>query len=183
MHSNALVREKPAFDRPGTIQSETAARYFFFATIVNLLVSAIVTTLVLIPPLALPIKLTVWPGTWMFIAYFSFLIAGVMGSLAWALIYHLLPAMLRVNRVSKLMTLAQLLLYQIGVYGVALLMGLVPGYTGGTLAINGFGLFLITRVIEWTVVPIGLLVGLAIIATITGIVNIVFSMLPPPISK
>ena len=81
------------------------------------------------------------------------------------------------------MTLAQLLLYQIGVYGVAILMGLVPGYTGGTLAINGIGTFLITRVIEWTVVPIGLLVGLAIIATITGIVNIVYSMVPQSISK
>src|SRR5579863_4221559 len=96
----------------GFIHSETAARYFFYVTLLNLSVAVIVTGLVLIPPLALPIKLTVWPGTWMFIAYFSFLIAGVMGSLAWALIYHLLPAMLRVNRVSKRMTLAQLLLYQ-----------------------------------------------------------------------
>ena len=58
---------------------------------------------------------------------------GSYGELAWALIYHLLPAMLRVNQVSKRMTLTQLLLYQIGVYGVAVLMGLVPGYTGGTL--------------------------------------------------
>ncbi len=81
------------------------------------------------------------------------------------------------------MTVVQLMLYQIGVYGVAVLMGLVPGYTGGTLAINGFGTFLITRVIEWTVIPIGLLVGLAIIATITGIVNIMYSLLPPSPGK
>jgi|SRR5579862_1872996 len=162
----------------GLIQSETASRYFFYTTLLNLSVAVIVTGLVLIPPLALPIKLTVWPGTWMFIAYFSFIIAGVLGSMMWTMIYYLLPRLLQIAQVSKRITIVQLLLSQVGIYGTVILMGLVPGYTGGSLAIQGFGLFLITRVIEWAVIPTGIFVGIALIGTVTGFANIVFSIRP-----
>jgi hypothetical protein len=162
------------------ISSETAARYFFIVMMMNLIVGALVTSLVLIPPLALPIKLTVWPGTWMFIAYFSFMIAGVLGSLTWTMIYYLLPRLFNLGQVDRRATIIQIVLTQIGIYGVATLMGLVPGYTGGTFAIAGFGTFLITRVIEWAVIPTGIFVGLAIFGTLTGVANIVLSMRPPP---
>jgi hypothetical protein len=164
------------------IRSETASRYFFVILLFNLVVGAIVTSLVLIPPLALPIKLTVWPGSWMFIAYFSYMIAGVLGSLTWTMIYYLLPRLLNIGQVDKRVTMIQIVLTQIGIYGTVILMGLVPGYTGGTFAIYGFGTFLITRVIEWAVIPTGIFVGLAVFGTITGVANIVLSMRPPSVA-
>lgn len=163
------------------ILSETAARYFFVVLMLNLVVGGLVTALVLIPPLALPIKLTVWPGTWMFIAYFSFMIAGVLGSLTWTMIYYLLPRLFNIGRVNRIVTYIQIFLTQVGIYGTAALMGLVPGYTGGTFAIKGFGTFLITRVIEWAVIPTGICVGLAIFGTLTGVANVVLAMRPPPV--
>jgi len=160
------------------LNSETASQYFFYVALLNLVVGALITTLVLIPPLAIPIKVTVWPGTWMLVAYFGFMIAGVLGSFTWTGIYYLLPRLVNIRKVNRRITLVQLFLYQIGVYGAVAIMGLVPGYEGGTLAIQGFGTFLITRVIEWAVVPVGIFVGLAVLATITGVANIVLSIQP-----
>lgn len=166
-----------------TISSESAARFFFVVMMMNLVVGALVTSLVLIPPLALPIKLTVWPGTWMFIAYFGFMIAGVLGSLTWTMVYYLLPRLFNLGQVDRRATIIQIVLTQIGIYGAVALMGLVPGYTGGTFAIAGFGTFLITRVIEWAVIPTGIFVGLAIFGTLTGVANIILSMRPLPADR
>jgi len=139
------------------------------------MVATAATVPVLIPELGLPLKLQIWPGTWMFVAYFSFLIAGVVGSLAWSLIYYMIPRLFGRQKLSSPLSLFHLVALEVGVLGATALMGIFPGYIGGTLIHDGIGQFVVTRVIEWSVIPIGTLIFVALIATLTGILNVVVS--------
>ncbi len=139
------------------------------------MVSTAATVPVLIPELGLPLKLQIWPGTWMFVAYFSFLIAGVVGYLAWSLIYYMIPRLFGRQKLSSPLSLFHLVALEVGVLGATALMGIFPGYIGGTLIHDGIGQFVVTRVIEWSVIPIGTLIFVALIATLTGILNVVVS--------
>ena len=139
------------------------------------MVATAATVPVLIPELGLPLKLQIWPGTWMFVAYFSFLIAGVVGSLAWSLIYYMIPRLFGRQKLSSPLSLFHLVALEVGVLGATALMGIFPGYIGGTLIHDGIGQFVVTRVIEWAVIPIGTLIFVALIATLTGILNVVVS--------
>src|SRR2546428_9692470 len=100
------------------IKIETASRYFLYACLLNLVVAVIVTSLVIIPPLAIPIKLAAWPGTWMMVAYFTFLIVGVLGNLAWSLIYSSSQRLLKINTLNRNLLFLHLFLFQVGVYEV-----------------------------------------------------------------
>src|ERR1700752_2092539 len=71
------------------ISMDKLIRYFIYTTILNAFAAVAFTTPVIIPQLIFPLKLTVWPGTWMFIAYFVFLIVGVLGTLGWAALLDL----------------------------------------------------------------------------------------------
>jgi len=139
------------------------------------MVATAATVPVLIPELGLPLKLQIWPGTWMFVAYFSFLIAGVVGYLAWSLIYYMIPRLFGRQKLSSPLSLFHLVALEVGVLGSTALMGIFPGYIGGTLIHDGIGQFVVTRVIEWSVIPIGTLIFVALIATLTGILNVVVS--------
>lgn len=111
----------------------------------------------------------------MFVAYFSFLIAGVVGYLAWSLIYYMIPRLFGRQKLSSPLSLFHLVALEVGVLGSTALMGIFPGYIGGTLIHDGIGQFVVTRVIEWSVIPIGTLIFVALIATLTGILNVVVS--------
>ena len=139
------------------------------------MVATAATVPVLIPELGLPLKLQIWPGTWMFVAYFSFLIAGVVGYLAWSLIYYMIPRLFGRQKLNGPLSLFHLVALEVGVLGATALMGIFPGYIGGTLIHDGIGQFVVTRVIEWSVIPIGTLIFVALIATLTGILNVVVS--------
>ena len=139
------------------------------------MVATAATVPVLIPELGLPLKLQIWPGTWMFVAYFSFLIAGVLGFLAWSLIYYMIPRLLGRQSLNRFLSLIHLVALEASVFGATALMGIFPGYIGGTLIHDGIGQFVVTRVIEWSVIPIGTLIFVAIVATLTGILNVVVS--------
>jgi len=154
---------------------ETLSRYFLFVALFNMVVATAATVPVLIPQLGLPLKLQVWPGTWMFVAYFSFLIAGVVGFVVWSLIYYLIPKLFARQRLSRLLSFFHLAAFETGVFGATALMGIFPGYWGGTYIHDGFGQFVVTRIIEWSVIPIGIFIALALLGTLTGVLNIILS--------
>jgi hypothetical protein len=110
----------------------------------------------------------------MFVAYFTFLIAGVAGMLIWSLVYFLNMHLFGSKSVNKTLAFFHLCLFEIGVVGATALMGIFPGYTGGTLIHDGIGQFVVTRVVEWAVIPIGILLAVALVATLTGVVNVAF---------
>lgn len=159
----------------GRIPSEQASRYFFKAGLVNIAAGVAATLPILVPQLGLPLKLEVWPGTWMFIAYFVFLITGVIGSFVWSFIYYMLPRLTNKAKVSDLLALSQLVTFEVAIYGIAAMMGIEAGYYGGTLYHEGFGQVVITQIIAWIVIPVGTLIAVGLISTITGLVNVVIA--------
>jgi len=157
----------------GQVPSELVAKHFFRVGLLNIVIAVVVTLPVLVPQLGLPLKLEVWPGTWMFISYFVFLTAGVMGCFLWCFIYYMLPRVYDRNTVSEFLALSQLVSFEVAVFGICALMGIDAGYYGGTLYHNGFGPVVVTQLIAWAVIPIGTLIVVALISTVTGIVNVV----------
>jgi hypothetical protein len=156
----------------GYVPSEQVSKYFFKAGLVNMVMGVVATLPVIIPQLGLPLKLEVWPGTWMFIAYFVFLITGVVGTFIWCFVYYMLPKVYGKDTVSDFLALAQLITFEVAVYGIAAFMGIEAGYYGGTLYHNGFGPVIITQIIAWVVIPIGTLIVVGLLSTVTGIVNV-----------
>lgn len=157
----------------GQVRSDQIAKHFFNVGLLNIIIAVTVTLPVLVPQLGLPLKLEVWPGTWMFISYFVFLIVGVMGCFLWCFIYYMLPRVWQKNTVSELLALSQLVSFEVAVFGLCAFMGIDAGYYGGTLYHNGFGPVIITQIIAWAVIPIGTLIVVALLSTVTGVVNVV----------
>jgi hypothetical protein len=159
----------------GLASPEVLSRYFIYVALFNMVVAVAATVPILVPQWGLPLKLQIWPGTWMFIAYFVFLIAGVVGFVTWSVIFYLMPRMLRKQRLSRSLSLLHLVVFEVGVLGATSLMGIFPGYWGGTYIHDGIGQFVVTRAIEWSVIPIGIFVALALIATLVGVLNVILS--------
>jgi hypothetical protein len=157
----------------GQVRSEQVAKHFFKVGMLNIVIAVAVTLPVLVPQLGLPLKLEVWPGTWMFISYFVFLIVGVMGCFMWCFIYYMLPRVYEKDTVSEFLALSQLVSFEVAVLGICAFMGIDAGYYGGTLYHNGFGPVVVTQLIAWAVIPIGTLIVVALLSTVTGVVNVV----------
>jgi len=156
----------------GQIPAQQASGYFFKMGLFNILIAAVVTLPVLVPQLGLPLKLEVWPGTWMFISWFVFVIVGVVGTFIWCFIYSMVPKVYGKGSVSDLLALVQLTTFEAAVFSLCAFMGIDAGYYGGTLYHNGFGQAVITHVIAWAVIPIGTLIVIALLSTVTGIINV-----------
>jgi hypothetical protein len=158
---------------PMVIDPITASRYFLINTLFNIAASVLVASPVLVAPLALPLKLTVWPGTWMFIAYAVFVGFGTIGALCWSVIYYLANSILGLQQVRKRLVLAHLVTHNVAAYGIGALMGYAVGYIGGTAAMLGFGQAVITAIVSWAVIPIGLLVFIGLLSALLGVLTIV----------
>ncbi len=153
----------------GRLHALEASRYFLVNTLVNIGVGVVVTAPVLMARLAMPLKLTEWPGTWMFIAYAVFIGFGVLGALAWAVIYYLSGTVLGVGGLRRGAVIVHLVLHNLAAYGIGLLMGYAVGYVGGSARLEGYGVAVITALISWAVIPIGLLVFTGLLSSIIGV--------------
>jgi hypothetical protein len=169
----AILDESGGAPLFGRVPSEQIAKHFFKVGLLNIIIAVAVTLPVLVPQLGLPLKLEVWPGTWMFVSYFVFLIVGVMGCFMWCFIYYMLPRVFEKNTVSEFLALSQLVSFEVAVVGICALMGVDAGYYGGTLYHNGFGPVVVTQLIAWAVIPIGTLIVVALLSTVTGVFNVV----------
>ncbi|MEM4559814.1 MAG: hypothetical protein QXS57_00100 [Candidatus Caldarchaeum sp.] len=162
-----------------TLHPSDAARYFLISTLVNTCTAVVVTTPVLMARLAMPLKLTEWPGTWMLVAYGVFLGYGVLGSLAWSAMYYMSGTLLSVKEVRRRAVLAHLVLHNVVAYGVGFLMGYAVGYVGGTARLEGAGVVVITALVSWAVIPIGFLVFLGLLSTMLGVFILLDGWLRP----
>ncbi|HVB96023.1 MAG TPA: hypothetical protein VND41_05430 [Nitrososphaerales archaeon] len=149
-------------------------RYFVYLTIFNVFAAIAFTTPVIIPELAFPLKLTIWPGTWMFIAYFVFLIVGVLGTLGWAVLLDLVRRITGIESCDKFLALTSIVLIEVPVYTQTSLM-FTAGYVGGTYAFaTQVGSSVITYIIGPLVIPIGVSIFIYLIGTLLGLMNVVF---------
>jgi len=150
-----------------------ASRYYLINTLVNIGAAVVVTSPILSARLALPLKLVEWPGTWMFIAYAVFIGYGVLGTLAWSAIYYLSGTVLGVGSLRRRAVIIHLALHNLAAYGIGLLMGYSVGYVGGSARLEGYGVAVITSLISWAVIPIGVLVFIGLLSSILGVAIII----------
>ncbi len=159
-----------------SISMERLIRYFIYMTMVNTFAAVAFTAPVIIPELAFPLKLTVWPGTWMFIAYFVFLIVAVLGTLGWAVLLDLIRRTSGVESCDKFLAMTSIVLIEVAVYAQTSFM-FTAGYVGGSYAFaGGFGQAVITYVIGPLVVPIGVSIFIYLIGTLLGLMNVVLAL-------
>jgi hypothetical protein len=155
---------------------EKVIRYYIYMTIVNAFAAVAFTAPVIIPELAFPLKLTIWPGTWMFIAYFVFLIVGVLGTLGWAVLLDLVRRTMGTEYCDKFLAITSLVLIELAVYAETSFMFTV-GYIGGSNALVGqIGPTVNTYIIGPLVVPIGVSIFIYLVGTLLGLMNVVLSL-------
>ena len=148
-------------------------RYFLYLTVFNTFAAVAFTAPVLVPILAFPLKLTVWPGTWMFIAYFVFLIVAVLGTLGWAVLLDLVRRVTGEESCDKFLAVTSVVLIEVAVYVQTSFM-FAAGYVGGTYAFATlFGQAVITYMIGPLVVPIGVSIFVYLTGTLLGLLNVV----------
>jgi hypothetical protein len=138
------------------------ANRFLGLTTLNVILAVVFTAVVLDPFLCVSVSpgqfgchdnmVTSWPGTWLFIGYFTFLIAGVVGSLGWAGLYYMGAVLRGKTEVSKLFSRAHLLLFEVGVLGSSACMAAV-GYVGGGVIATGGGAAVAAQSIAVNIFP------------------------------
>jgi len=95
---------------------------------------------------------TSWPGTWLFIAYFLFLIVGVMGALAWGLIYYYESTIVGKTEGIGLFNTLHPILFELGVLGTTGIMAAI-GFVGGNWVAHGGGIAVAGEVIRTQIIP------------------------------
>lgn len=119
-----------SWPRYATISNDTASRHFGRIALVNGLAAAVFVSAMLVPPLQLPILLTEWPGIYIVISYAFFVIFGVLGMLAWSVMYHFAPVFFsRRELLDRRSILVQLFLSEVAIYSVSTVLFLA-GYIG-----------------------------------------------------
>jgi len=128
----------------------------------NVVLSVIFTAVVLDPFLCVSVSpgqfgcrdnmVTSWPGTWLFIGYFTWLIVGVLGCFGWAGIYYLGDKLRGKTEVSGLFSRLHLLAFEVGVLGASACMAAV-GYVGGGVIASGGGAAVAAEAIALDIFP------------------------------
>jgi hypothetical protein len=162
--------------RPGSsyIAWIHTSKYFLYASLVNAIAAAILILPLFLPQLEFPILITRWPGIYMVTAYFSFIIVGVLGNLAWGSLFSLAPRILFRERFDKGLVILQWVLMQVGVYGLAIFM-FYGGYIGSELVNNGAQDTLVGISMESAVIPSALFIFTVLYSVLLGVANVFWS--------
>jgi len=146
----------------GNSQTGKVAKRFMTLAIFNGLLALFFSVPILVPPLCVATPpgqfgckesmVTSWPGTWLFVAYFLFLIVGVMGALAWGLIYYYESTVLEKTEGIGFFNTLHPLLFELGVVGTTGMMAAI-GFAGGNWIAHGGAIGVAAEVIRTTIIP------------------------------
>ncbi len=151
---------------------EAASRYFGRFALFNAIAAAAFAVPMLVPSLELPILLTEWPGIYIVVAYFSFLVVGVLGSLGWSAIYRLAPTLFSRHSFDRRSVLLQLILFEVGVYTVSTVL-FAAGYVGASLVHEGtVGSVVVGASMEFSDIPAAVSIFVIIVSVVLGASNI-----------
>jgi hypothetical protein len=171
----ALVVGLFARDTPfGAIDTEGVARFYFRLALINTVSAVLFAAPVLDPRFKFPILITEWPGIYMVVAYTSFVLVGIIGTLLWGIFFHLLPSMFDRASVRRFWLFAQIIVTEVGVYALAIFM-FVGGYIGSSMAYVGDGDFIVGAAMELAVIPAALGIFLVLLGTIIGVANVLLA--------
>jgi len=130
----------------------------------------------------------VWPGTWLLVGYFFFVIVGILGALAWSWVYQQKAALEGKTQARGSLVWTQLILFEIGVLGATSLMAAI-GYAGGNILAHGGGVAISAEAIRteiipplssdptnvlWDMPPVveAIFVGISLLAQLVGVFNL-----------
>lgn len=141
--------------------TDLASRFLGLAAF-NVVLSVIFTAVVLDPFLCVSVSpgqfgchdnmVTSWPGTWLFIGYFTWLIVGVVGAFGWAGLYYLGSILRGKTEVSTLFSRVHMIFFEVGVLGATACMAAV-GYVGGGVIATGGGAAVAAEAIALNIFP------------------------------
>jgi hypothetical protein len=114
-------------------------------------------------------------GTWLTLGYLLYLIAGVMGNMAFGSIYGLISRNQHGHLFSNKLALTHFILFNVGVIGVTWPMGYV-GFLGGSLLLAGKTAEIHPKIVGF-VLPIGISVAIGVLSTLIGATNIILSLM------
>lgn len=175
MAVGALILVASAFvqwPRYSPLAGGTAGGYFARLALLNALAAAVFASAMLIPPLDLPILLTKWPGIYILIAYGSFVGFGVVGMLAWGLMYQNLNAFFSRSTLDRRSVVLQLALSEVGIVVVSTVLFLA-GYRGALLVDQGqVGSVFVGASMEFADIPVATSIFLVVVSVFLGASNL-----------
>jgi hypothetical protein len=140
---------------------DLAKRFLGLGTF-NVILSVIFTAVVLDPFLCVSVSpgqfgchdnmVTSWPGTWLFIGYFTWLIVGVVGAFGWAGLYYFGDVLRGKTEVNTLFSRIHVILFEVGVLGATATMAAI-GYVGGGVVATGGGAAVAAEAIALDIFP------------------------------
>src|SRR5579871_2419828 len=152
------------------LDSRLAGKYFGYSALINAIAAALFTVPLFYPPLDFPILITEWPGIYMIIAYSFFIIFGVLGMIAWSYYYSNFSPIVSRENFSRPIVILQLLLSNIGVYGMSISLFL-GGYIGAYLAYIGAGSIIVGANMEFSDIPSAISISFCIVSVFLGVSN------------
>lgn len=145
-----------------TTKAVDLAKRFLALGTFNVILSVIFSAVILDPYLCVSVSpgqfgchdnmVTSWPGTWLFIGYFTWLIVGVLGSFGWAGLYYLGDALRGKSEVNAFFSRVHVIAFEVGVLGATACMAAV-GYVGGGVVATGGGAAVAAEAISLDIFP------------------------------
>ncbi len=145
-----------------TTKTVDLARRFLTLGTFNVLLSVIFTSVILDPYLCVSVSpgmfgchdnmVTSWPGTWLFIGYFTWLIVGVLGSFGWAGLFYLGDLLRGKTEINSFFARVSMIFFEVGVLGATACMAAV-GYVGGGVIATGGGAAVAAEAISLNIFP------------------------------
>jgi hypothetical protein len=156
------------------ISGEAASRYFGRIALVNALAAGVFAAPMLVPSLEFPILLTEWPGIYIIIAYVFFVMFGVIGMLAWSVMYHFAPEFFSRRLLDRRSVLLQLILSEAGIYTLSSFL-FAAGYLGASLVHDGkVGSVFVGASMEFSDIPAAVSIFVMIVSVFLGAASILF---------
>jgi hypothetical protein len=144
-----------------TKTTDLAKRFLSLGTF-NVVLSIIFSAVILDPFLCVSVSpgqfgchdnmVTSWPGTWLFIGYFTWLIVGVLGSFGWAALFYLGDMLRGKTEINAFFSKVHVVMFEVGVLGATACMAAV-GYVGGGVVATGGGAAVAAEAISLDIFP------------------------------
>ncbi len=145
-----------------TTKTMDLAKRFLALGTFNVVLSVVFTAVVLDPFLCVSVSpgqfgchdnmVTSWPGTWLFIGYFTWLIVGVLGSFGWAALFYLGDTLRGKTEINAFFSRVHVIAFEVGVLGATACMAAV-GYVGGGVIATGGGAAVAAEAISVDIFP------------------------------
>lgn len=93
-----------------------------------------------------------WPGTWVLISWFVWLIVAVGGTVFFGVSYYFMAKFWNKAKANNLLSSLHLILFEIGVFGACGMMAAI-GYVGGSYLTHGGNAVVASAVIQSDIIP------------------------------